>query len=291
MSVAAALQLISTIRSLPPPTNPRAHRDARARTYGGQLAATYNADVFHEVLARHGNERDLLDLFACWMQELVVRGATVGGPFVDALVEKLVATDHPLAHLPAYRLPVEELDTETMAEHEPWQAMPVRLDAHTATEIPSPEDLGALYEAHRQTSNGVVETRSFVLDPPMRRAPDPELLQALGLACLSGSLRVVEVPFAVVFHSMTATARWGGAYESATSQAFSRHYVWRTLAAFAGLARDANLHDIAAICERMYWTLFEATGTWFKQVAWDYALAGISPDGAILHVFAGTDTD
>ncbi|MFT3693580.1 MAG: DUF6183 family protein [Kofleriaceae bacterium] len=306
MSVETALQLISTIRSLPRPTN--GHPNGHERTYGRRLTASESVDTFHEVLAIRGAEPELLELFACWLQEFVLRGDRVGGPDVDALVERLVIAKHPFAQLPLYLLPIERAEPLPLDDWE-WQHMPTKIDMHDAIAIEPHPQLRSLHD-DGQLFAWEFEARAFTLDPPMQRPPDSELLRALDLQSIVGSaipeqvaphlalstrgpitLHVAAATFEQVLRTMTFYARKGNAWEGFPSNAYARCYVWRTLAAFAGLSRDASIHDVAAIGERAFWSLFLADNTWFARFGWDYAVAGISPDGVTLNVIAGTDRD
>jgi hypothetical protein len=65
---------------------------------------------------------------------------------------------------------------------------------------------------------------------------------------------------------------------------------WKSLAGLAGAPSD-DVGTVADFARRCLWVSFEGGSDWFYQVAWDFALLAVRPDGMSLAVLAATDTD
>lgn len=281
------------------------HPNQRARFYGGILASRGGLDELDATLA-NDSAADLLDLFACWAHELVLRGTSIGGPRIDALAGALVAARHPLAHLPMHRLALE-----TEAKFTPVTYFPNGLggcgpgvvgDEAIAARLPVPrfvdmtsaadERIAAAFESHRTVSNGRSEHAVFALDPPAPFPADPALLAALPCECLAGAFPETKArTVAEVFAELLSFATLGGDYNSAWSAAYGRRDAWRSLGGLAGAPPDAPLHEIEARAREIHWSWFAPETPWFNNIATDYGVAAVSADGSSLAILAGTDTD
>jgi len=286
---------------------PRVPADERARIVASMRAADSTADELHEVMARTGIVAELVALYACWAQELVMRGERLGGPDLDALAVELARRGHPLADLPMQRLPLEERarvipHRSTVTSWTAWGypfgdpgSGPVSESGVVPDRTALPDDprIVAAYEAHLLYSNGRTDQRVVALEPPLHAAADPALLASLDLPCLAGGLapEVHAIVAADAYTVLFIAATSGGAYGHPPGTAYGRRAVWRALAGLVGAADDATLFEIDTLASAAHWSSFGNASRWFDDVAWDIGIAAVGHEGRRLAVFAGTDTD
>jgi hypothetical protein len=164
---------------------------------------------------------------------------------------------------------------------------------HTADEL---ERLGAAIRNWEMLSNGKAE--SAIIDLEGVFQPEhvtAELLLSLGLNCLhganAGQVLLRPLPPSLAFGFLYAAAANGGAYNEGDHSAYGRLEAWRSIGALAGLSGDADTASVQRVALGCSWRYFEAPTPWFRQVAWDFGIAALRPDGRTLAVLAATDTD
>lgn len=303
-SVTAGLAAFAAWRARPP-RREHGHGNGDVRGFAARLAQSLDEDLLYRAIAR-GRGELALDLCACWAQELVLRGATLGGPQIDDLAEALVAARHPLAALPMHRLPLEidapfQPSSYAVTTAGGWSASwPSGAEEPARAERPAFEDvtvdrdarIASAFDSHRAVSNGMALAKVFVLDPPSPRTPDPALLRALPVECFADAstleVRAITPPHA--FALLLAFASNGGDYNRAWSGAFGRRDAWRSLGGLVGAPIDARLDDIERRARGTHFAHFRSDA-WFYQIVTDLGIAAITADGSSLAILAGSDTD
>ncbi|MCY1065020.1 DUF6183 family protein [Nannocystis sp. RBIL2] len=311
---AAAVRAVATLRrhdKLGSPTRTGQHPDAGARLRAGALASRHGPATLAHAIDTLGLPDDLLSLMACWAQELVIRGAALAGPAIDALARALVACDHPLGSLPMHRLALEVGSEAVAATYRVgsmscwgWSAPtgPTIAPASTLPEVVAigqPDEgrrIASVFSSHCAVSNGRVKARMFRFDRAVQ-GPCPALLRALPLGVLAGATRVDVRPLSAeqVFTLLLAFAANGGDYNVGISGAYGRLHAWRSLGGLVDAPADAPLEAIEAearAVERIGgFAHFASDSRWFNHVVTDLGLATVRVDGRSLAVLAGTDTD
>lgn len=133
-------------------------------------------------------------------------------------------------------------------------------------------------------SNGRVECKRFTFDRSLDAFDvTPPLIANLALEAFTESPPdVALVRPEDVYAMLHGAAYGGGAYPSE---------LWQPL------ARKIALNSFWAMCggadkvEAAHWYSVDPVSPWFEQVAWDFCLACLNPDGTELIVLAATDTD
>ncbi|MFG2692089.1 DUF6183 family protein [Kitasatospora sp. NPDC048407] len=249
------------------------------------------------------------ELRACLVHELVLRGVDLSSiPRISAWATAPHFTHHPLGALPLTRSPLEafaalpgysaqggchalpygSLDSEQLTTRRTAAALP------PATETTTPELTAALGRAvanWAEESNGRIEARVFEFATPLPVESVPAALLTLGLDCLTdtkpSALSVSTCPPADAWRVLFAAASTGGAYNSGAHGAYGRLAAWQSAAALA----DTTLPTAEARATACHWFGFDAPTPWFHDIAWDFGLATLTPDGRRLAVLAATDTD
>lgn len=282
-------------------------KEREARQAAALLGQAQTPETCVALAATPASTTTRREAIACWAQELVVRGHDLtGAAAIVGLWEGLGEALHPLGGLPLSRLPVEAGLRDVL-----WTASPrggsaalpfgPRDDRRPALGLVSRSgfeeriasaDLRAAVETWVAESNGVVEHRSFALDPPVT-AFTPATLLALPLRCLerTRTLSVVRIDTARALQLLFAASAYGGAYTSGELGAYGRLNAWRSLAALVGEPAGRPLAAVAAAAESAALYEVSADGDWFYQVAWDLGIACLGPGGSRLNVLAATDTD
>ncbi|MDP1823682.1 MAG: DUF6183 family protein [Archangium sp.] len=279
--------------------------DGPARNLGAMLAYAHDDDLLERELEHFGPEPALRDLFACWVQERVVRGSPIGrSAFVQQLWRALPAS-HALSTLPLEVLPLEAglvkvsprrddtlgnwFEFDRPSGHGPfepegdWQTLTKELAAEPAV-------LAAVAADEGLCPNSTYEGRVFQLD---RRPPSLSslALRSLSLECLGANpAKVKPCDAREVMGLLLTLGTIGGAYGEGRSAAYGRLLAWRSLTALAGLPAGAPLAEVEALAQRLEWLSFESDSDWFNHVSLDVGLVGLRADDS-LAVVAMTDTD
>jgi hypothetical protein len=146
-----------------------------------------------------------------------------------------------------------------------------------------------------EQSNGQIETRVFRPEAPLA-ADDLSvaLLLSLGLDSLHGAtledVQAESIPPRQALNVLFSAASTGGAYNRGLAGAYGRLAAWQSLAGMVAAA-TFGVEQVAALAHRCVWVSFTASSDWFSQVAWDFGLLAVRPDGQSLAVLAATDTD
>lgn len=296
------------------------HADWAARQYGGVLAFTHAGDaegVLDAVVSRFGEgASELHDLYACFLQECVVRGADLAEvASAHRLAAALTDAGHPLAVLPLARLGLEaglEACASTYgvrssggwhAAHAPPEASsPSAPPAVTLDDVTAPSDarIAAVFESHCQVSNGKSEARVYWVSPSAE-VSDVGLVRALArapsLRCLDGldplddTLEVRRYDAARAFEALLVFASNGGDYNLDWSAAHGRLAAWRSLGGLVDAPADASLPSIEARAGACRFLHFRAPTPWFYRVVTDLGLVVVRDDLASVALLAGSDTD
>ena len=264
------------------------------------------------LFAQHGGEAQHLELLACLVQEMVLRGRSVAGPAAEFW--KRLAGSHLLGGLPLTLLPLEAAFVQFLPRNGPQEdaglrrlpprrgpppADPIEMQiqwAETALSAEEKAALGAATANWEAESNGMTEARLFRADVPV---PPPAVTStqalSLPLESLAGTaahdLRLVPYSAASAAAALFSAACTGGAYNQGLGGAYGRRAAWQAAAALAGADPAASLEDAAASVSACAWWFFTAKSAWFYDVAWDIGLLALRPDKRTLAVLAATDTD
>jgi hypothetical protein len=283
------------------------HDPGAIRRLAAQLASGQAPDVLLAALEEHAGEEALFELWACVLQELVLRGANLAG-------RPVVERQHPLAALPLYLRDAEKglaaglprygyssASWGTPVEHPPGSTLPLT----SARPLPSLQDetdetsraqIGEAVQNWQHGSNGEVEIRVFHAASPLTSEErTASLLASLGLECLAGAdaqtIRAREIPLGRALEILFSAACNGCAYNQGMQGAYGRLATWRSVAGLVGAAPRADIESVAHQAERCVWLTFDPTSDWFYELAWDLAVIAVRADGMSLAVLAATDTD
>lgn len=249
------------------------------------------------------------EVIACWVLELLIRGASVSSS--DAIVtfwSGLRANGHPLGHLPLERLAIEDSlyrllwrDTARVASSDEARPLPDELSyqegpslvpCFALERLPTPTDLCAAPENWLDESNGHADGGLFRIDEEVRELRRAHL-EKLPLECISSarSLEVALITAAAAAAKLFSAAATGGAYNMGRHAAYGRRDMWRSLAALVG----ANASDsLAAIEQKAHACRFYSLSIdsdWMYDVAWDLALACLREDRQTFAIVLASDTD
>jgi hypothetical protein len=301
------LSLIPRVQSVTVPRD----RSIRVRSFASRLGFGQPHHAFLAALDRLGGRAEHEELLACWMHEIILRGASLESEErAVRFAAQLRAAKHPLGDLPLALRP---------AEREAPSYMPLYGDkglgraierltsgAMSVRTLPPPADgaavratLRADEDAFRRMKAAVApwsktEAKIFDLAPPIL----PEnvgswLLRALPLEATSGVARLdctrsgPEGAFGPLF----SAASNGGAYSAGLGGAYGRRAAWTSLGGLVGAPADATIAAVEPVAQAATFLGFRAPGPWFFDVAWDLGLLVLRPDGRSVAVLASTDSD
>lgn len=286
---------------------------ARKCAFASRLGYAQTKEAFVSALKRHtGKHRDL---FACWMQELVLRRVSLAKePAAIALAEELAKEDHPLAGLP---LELRALEREAPSymplygdrgltgvlealANAPMSArtMPPPAEGKDVamTEVPVSPLLASAVKPWQDSKRGKVEAKAFELSAALTpNLLGSWLLRALPLASTKNvpreGLECKRVQPEAIFGPLFAAAANGGAYSSGLGGAYGRREAWVSLGALAGAEDGANVDAIEKSALKTVFLAFGAEGPWFYDVAWDIGILALQDDGKRVVVLAATDAE
>ncbi len=291
-------------------------RSMRVAAFASRLGYAHGADALLAALDRAGERPEHQELFACWMQEVVLRGGSlVGEPRAERFREALAKQNHPLAVLP---LELRNIEREAPSY------MPLYGDkglgraidtlasgAVSVRTIPPPAE-GATVRATRLTepsvvdrmctavrpwtegTSGKVEAKLFAIEPPVTASSlGSWLLRALPLESTAGVARLdcSRAQAENVFGPLFSAASNGGAYSSGLGGAYGRLAAWTSLGALVGAPEGAGIEAIDAQTAKCAFLSFRAPGPWFHDVAWDLGVLVLRADGRTAAVLAATDNE
>jgi uncharacterized protein (TIGR02996 family) len=282
-----------------------------------RLAAGASPGALLAVLERFGQDEGLLELLACLVQEMVLRGNVVGdAPAVARLASRLQKRCHPLARLPLDLTAVEGDLREWVPHYSPrngssWlstsrlpgslqdqlqrKPAPARAGLQETTDPATAARVATAVRDWEKRSNGQWEARLFGARCRIDESDlSIGLLGSLGLGCLAGAeepdVDARRVTAHEAFATLFSAAANGGAYGPGRQGAYGRLDAWASLAGLVGADTD-DVETVAGLASRCLWVSFEAASEWFYDVAWDVGLLVVRPDGRSLAVLAATDTD
>lgn len=291
-------------------------RAMRLRAFASRLGYGQEAETFLATLDRAGEKPEHQEILACWLHEVVLRGASIANdPRARRFHERLASTKHPLGSMPIALLGVENEAPSYMPlygekglggaiaalERGPMSAKTVPPPADgavaKATKLDDAKLVDRLATAVRpwsDASNGKIEAKLFALEPPVDvGAVGSWLLRMLPLESTAGQARldVQRTPADTVFGALFSAASNGGAYSAGLGGAYGRLAAWTSLAALVGAAEDATVEQIDEAASRCTFLTFRAPGPWFHDVAWDLGALCLRADGKSVAVLAATDKD
>lgn len=290
---------------------------ARTRAFASRLGfATASApEAFGVALARHAEhaarDGEAKELFACWLQELVLRDARVED--VAAARDfhaKLAASGHALGALPLRLLPsereaptylplfgakgIDEAVTSLERGSVSMRTLP------PPAEQPTPK-VGAEIdgEVAARATTAVkawkkVEAKVFPLAPALAKSDVGKwLLRALPVASVTESphLSADRTGPDAAFGALFAAAANGGAHDPGLGGAYGRRAAWTSFAALVGAPEGTSPDDVDSHARGCGFVLFRGAGGWFFDVAWDVGVLALRADGASCAVVAATDSD
>jgi hypothetical protein len=307
-----ALSLASRERSVAVPRS----RAVRFRAFGSRLGYGQTPKRFLAALGRHDANGDLRELLACWMHEVILRGADLTKEArATKLSEELLRSGHPLGGMPLALLPTEREVPSYMPLYGE-RGLGRAIDALTSgamsiRSIPPPGDsaaieamavvdeaachrLGAAVRPWAEGKHGRVEAKIRKLSrkiPPS--AFGRSVLRALALESTKDAknLEVSRTGADGVFGPLFSAASNGGAYSAGVGGAYGRVAAWTTLGALVGAGETADVATIDGLAAASTFLVFRATGPWFHDVAWDLGAVALRPDGCTVAAIAATDME
>jgi Family of unknown function (DUF6183) len=305
-SVEGVLRLIDLISPAP----------AQIREWASMVASSQEPAVILEFLELHRHDRARAEFLRLLMHEVVLRGFDGrDDPTMNDLAEAMRAEQHPLAALPLALIEIESGFAELLPQYtlqstsawldfglaEPLRASSEAADTATRTIVDTTTPavqtaLKAAVMGWETDSNGVVEARTFQIDPGLTAKDlSPTLLKSLRLDCLphdhTGVLNGSAITPARALGILFSVAADGGAYNSGERGAYGRLAAWKSASALTSKEPIDDIPTIAQAVLRCDWLTFHAPGKWFSDVAWDFGLLALRPSGTTLAVLAATDTD
>ncbi|MGW2161114.1 DUF6183 family protein [Nonomuraea sp. NPDC001699] len=299
-----ALRLIGTVAS----------GDRKTARYAASLLASSRpaSDLTRAFAGGQVHAGGLEELRACLVHELVLRGEAVDD--LQGIAQWATSRHrghHPLSWLPLHRSSIEQSpDLPSYSVHGSSYSLPFGPfdtgagpapagDGETASAVETTTPSAAAEMARAvanwaEESNGRIEARTFALSAA--GGSIAKLLSVLDLDCLAPEgQRSAPSAFACappqVWQVLFAAASTGGAYNNGLHGAYGRLEAWKSMAGLSGAPQAATFADVERHIHDHRWFTFSATTKWFEQVAWDIAVAALSPDGRSLAVLAATDTD
>ncbi|MFI9597096.1 DUF6183 family protein [Nonomuraea sp. NPDC052265] len=288
--------------------------DRKMARYAASLLASSRSatDLARAFAGGQVHAGGLEELRACLVHELVVRGEPISDlPGIAPWTTAPHWRYHPLGWLPLHRSSIEQSPGlpsysahgssyplpfgSSDAEAGPAPAGDGRTTSAVETTTPSAAaEIARAVENWAEESNGRIEARTFALSAA--GGSMAEILSVLSLDCLAAKGRR-SAPSAStcapsrVWQVLFAAASTGGAYNHGLYGAYGRLEAWKSMAGLSGAPQTATFADVEHHVHDHRWFTFSATTKWFEQVAWDIAIAALSPDGLSLAVLAATDTD
>ncbi|NTX03333.1 DUF6183 family protein [Myxococcus sp. CA040A] len=239
------------------------HSAARREQDLAALLATHrSASSFVELMSHRLGPEDLLELFACGVQEYVMRGADLSSaPGVQELQAELTRRGHPLAALPPRRnrwestlgrlLGADDVASaaDSLAELRAAKSREDEDDEYTTPNVrlvthdePVPPGFAAVVEGRGEEGPPTeVDQRVLRLRPALPKAPADtvtSLLVDLDLPLLKDATAVVceRARLADVAEALYALAVSGArGWRGALGAAYGRLALWRTLEGLGGL--------------------------------------------------------
>jgi hypothetical protein len=288
---------------------------ARAARLAGWLACGQEAAVLQDMVADHGGEDGALDVLACLVSEVALRGGTLESSNGAALLQtRLAEQRHPLAPLPWRPRPLEVPAGSVLPRY--------RRDGGGATSPPFgpsrpgpqlPEfaapipPMGASPEADPATLaelnaplGGFDDTRTVAwvvaFSGPVERM-SRALLVTTGAPCLvetrPADVHLESIPPEEAFTLLLGAGVGLIPYDRGVGAAFARLNAWRALRVLAGADSRGPLDLTAseAVIRQCDWFYFDANNEWFYYDWCDLGVAALRPDRASLALVAGTGTD
>lgn len=285
-------------------------------THGRQLASMlatgHGPEVLVPLMEKYSGDARFFELFACLLQELVLRGASLQGQSaIDPIVARMRKENHPLAGLPLF-------PTELEAEVGPWlprygpggsisntpsglplnPASQVPLEGRTrpiitsVTDVTVTDRIAAAVKGWLGHSNGQIEARIIELDRPLgRRQFSIGFLRSLGLASLEGDIHASWITPVQGFNVLFSAASGGGAYSGRLEGAYGRLAAWQSVSGLVGAPVEQAIQQVATRASVCAWVYYSASNGWFYNVAPDLGLVVVRPGSRSLAVLAATDTD
>ncbi len=293
-------------------------REMRVRAFASRLGHGQTKDALNAAVARLGERKEHVEVLACWMHELVLRGTSLDREVaVVKFHARLAAEKHPLGAMPLTMLEAESEAPTYMPMYgsNAISKAVARLESgpQSTRTIPPPGEHAApratqveavslearLREAivpWTTGSNGKAEARVFRLDPPLDTSPGRWLLRALPLDCVVApeALHAARTGADAVWGSLFAAAANGGAYSSGLGGAYGRRAAWTSLAALIDAPADATPAQVDASAPSAQFLVFGAApsaGGWWHDIAWDIGVLAVRAGGATVAILAATDTD
>ncbi|UQA97531.1 DUF6183 family protein [Streptomyces halobius] len=282
------------------------------RAAASQLASEQPPQLLAAVFAESAPSAEpMVELRACLVQELVLRGAEVAElPEVARWVSSVEWARHSLAWLPLSRLETEGEPglPRYHARGASWPLPSGRAEAHgepavepiahvhavkRTTTKSAVEAISAAVTNWSQESNGRIAAATFALAEPVTIDAVPGILAALDEECLDGLAPSAVAPCsaAQAWRLLFSAASTGGAYNNGLQGAYGRLAAWQSMTALTGAESGASATAAESRVQTCDWYSFGATTNWFEDVAWDIGLAVLEPQRRGLAVLAATDTD
>ncbi len=291
----------------------RRSRDLVIRGFASRLGYAQPKEALVAMLEHASStavDADRLELFACWMHEIVLCGTPLDEePAVRAFRERLAVMGHPLAPFPlrllssereaptympmygaeAIRQAVSVLERGPVTTH--TIPPPGEVKTPTVTVQHDEPRLARLREAVAPWhATGKVEAHVLALEPHVTSGIGKWLLRALPLEATRGdALHVSRVTADAVWGALFAAAANGGGSGSGLGGAYGRRAAWTSFAALVGARPGTPLDNVERMASSTAFAMFGGT-RFFYDVAWDVGVVALGSDGASVAALAATDT-
>lgn len=275
--------------------------DGPSRIIGSLLAATRSDDLLERELEFFGLDPRLEAVFACWLQERIIRGSDIGrSPFARRFWRALQGR-HPLASLPLRTVEMEE-----HIVHTPQNSADImgRWFGFKSAPLPGVEAVGGSWLCDFEVKPIDPDALAAVMAEPglapnatwegavvqlERRPPSLQAvyLPGLDLECLEGApARVMAASAHEVMVALLTRATLGGSECQAHSAAYGRLLAWKSMGALVGV--NGTVDEIAAAAAQCEWVRFDSDNPWFDHERGDLGVACLRPD-RVLAVVATTE--
>lgn len=275
-----------------------------SRGFAPLVAASQSEATLCKLLSLFGTSSGTEELFACWIQESVLRGRDFQKVYqVEEFWQSLRVGGHPLAHLPLALDPLESAVKQVVADRDKRfsvsgaDALP-RLHRRPRThdsrrefvEKATRDGTAAVVRSWEEGSDGESECRLFVFDSPVDPDEvDEHFLLGLPLRRMEGVKRpkLEKIAPDQALKVLFEAAVIGGDHSSGREGAYGRRDLWQSIAGITR-AEDAAIPALAKTASAWHWYEFRAGCDWY--VGYEVGILALSPDGKEVTVLAATDT-
>ena len=270
-------------------------RDAKCRSLASALARSQTSTAFLNAAARVELGSDNLELLACWMHDIVLRGGALDQePTAARVVQAIELRQHPLAGLPLTLLEAEKQAPEHCRESSrvaldvvrPIGGTPLINDGGRAAVAKRLKDSTLGRRLAYVVRGARVEAGGFALEPTILGSAR-SIFGALPLASTKAPLSVEESSPSIAWGDLF---KHGRAFARDRSNAHARRAAWATFGALVGATPDATIEAIDAMSAACSFFSFGGS-EWFAGARAALGIACLRAGGASVAVLAAAIDD